>query len=141
MDIVSKAFYLSRSSNEMEMTYPTNSEAFEAFVNGATSGSNRTGTMSITTLPDGTTVLLDYGWAKIAERDPETGEVTVFEGWNRWAKSQSRRAETTPRHVRNIKKTARLTEGVSVTLSKRNPQAAATPNEVREIGHANIRGE
>jgi len=125
----------------MEMTYPTNSETFAAFINGATSGSNRTGTMSITTLPDGTTALLDYGWAKIAERDPETGDVTVFEGWTRWAKSQANRAETTPRHVRNVKSTARLTEGVSVTLSKRNPQAAATPNEVRQIGHANIRGE
>lgn len=125
----------------MEMTYPTNATLRAAFLNGAQNGTNRTGTMSIETLPDGTTALLDYGWAKIAERDPDTGDVTVFEGWTEWAKGQDSRAETTPRHVREIRQYAEKAEGIGVTVSERNPQAAATPNRVREIGHANIRGE
>jgi len=125
----------------MEMTYPTNADTFEAFVNGAQNGQNRTGSMNIETLPDGTTALLDYGWAIIAERDPDTESVTVFEGWTDWANAQDARAETTPRHVSNVLEEAQSAESVSVTVSERNPQAAATPNRVREIGHANIRGE
>jgi len=122
------------------MAYQTNADAFEAFLNGAQSGSNRTGSMTIDTLPDGTTVLLDYGWAEIAERDPDTGEVTVFEGWEQWAKEQARCAETTPRHVRTLKEMAQSSP-YPVSVSDRNPKAASTPDEVRQIGHANIRGE
>lgn len=120
--------------------YDTNSDTYNAFLNGAQNGSNRTGSMTIDTLPDGTTVLLDYGWAKIAERDPDTGEVTIFEGWVDWAKNQANRAETTPRHVRELRQRARSSR-YPVSVSDRNPQAASTPRTVREIGHANIRGE
>lgn len=123
------------------MAYPTNAALREAFMAGAESGTNRTESMSIRLLPDGTTALLDYEWAKIAERDPDTGDVTVFEGWIDWSKNQASRAETTPRHVREIRQEAERAEGVRVTVSERNPQFAATPNRVREIGHVNIRGE
>jgi len=125
------------------MAYQTNSELVESFTNGAASGHNyppetgRDPTLEIVELPDETTALVSYGWQKLAERDPDTGEVTIFGGWESWAWEQfgaSRGEPTTARHLRIVREAVEEAP-LGVSEVSRAPKVASTPRQVRAIGH------
>jgi hypothetical protein len=125
------------------MAYQTNDALVESFINGADDGHNyppeagRDPTLEIVKLPDGTTALVSYGWQKLAERDPHTGEVTIFGAWESWAWEQftgSRGEPTTARHLRLVREGV-AEEPVGVEEVSRRPKVAATPDKVRAIGH------
>lgn len=130
-----------------------NSTLFRRFVNGASHGRNhnvirRYGdefpSLQIQELPNGNTVLIGYGWAKYAEKDSETGDVTVYAGWREWAFNQMDNQggyPTTARHIDNLIQTLEPTSVVdllnpsyTVREDSFTPEVAETARTVREIG-------
>lgn len=108
------------------MSYNTNEDVYEALNNGIAGVENGTGTMETRGLEDGSVELVGYGWMRYGVWSE--GEVTVFEGWYDKIKEYNSQAETTPRHIREVKKYADEVES-------RTPQIAPTPDSVREVGH------
>lgn len=120
----------------------SNSEIRRAFKNATSPGSNESGSMQLVELPDDTLALLDYNWAKIAERSPN-GQITVFAGWANWAQHRFEQANdhggeaTTHRHVRELMEYL-LDCGRNFTVSKARPEVMGAPSKLGELGYLNM---
>jgi hypothetical protein len=114
----------------------TNSELRTAFSDGEVGVRNQTGSMATIELRNGDTALVGYGHAIYAERDADSGEITVHAGWTDWAISQHNNAEATPRHISRL-----MDRFENARITDRQPSAASKPDSVREIGRFGLRSE
>ena len=83
------------------MTF-SNRELIRRFVEGKTSG--KACNMEIREA-DGKTLLVGYGWARYAERQKDSGEITLFDGWYGYS-------STTSRHVNMVRSHADYESGM-----------------------------
>lgn len=112
----------------------TNTEVRQAFANGRTGVSNDTGSMKTVSARNGDTLLVGYNHAIYAERDSDSGSITVHEGWADWAYNQNPNAEATPRHIREVK-------SLADSVTQRTPSADSAPESIADIGRFGLRSD